>query len=341
MPYKRGKLTLLDGATFTFAANTRQTSQLPVPARFMKRLWLSLRGTLTISAVTVPGTVHADGPANLISNVELLLDGYSLKNARGAHFMRLSQRYDQWSGINTGLNAAAAGAYEFHAMIPLMFAMPSSKGEFDTVEDGRFIRNMVLNLTWGGTGDLIVGNTSTLALTATTCQVYVEDTEPNFVRRGQPYRFRETDTSFLNIVTSGGTRLLIPFSQGGIMRSILFKAIDGADLSDAIINTLLSLRINGGDELPFENIEDDFFQGLAGAQFGGPPIPPEGYYLLELAEGGRDGLPLTTGLGAGAPNVINTVEAIMDTTVGTGPTSIIAHIAEMIPFDTTRARAAA
>jgi hypothetical protein len=326
--FKRGQLTLLDGNTFAFVANTRQTSQLPVPSTYLKKLWLSLRGTLTVSAVTVPGTIHADGPANLVSNIELLIDGYPLKTGKLPHFLRMSQLYFKTDGVNDGLVSAGAGAYDFQALVPLCFEMPASAGRFDTVEDGRTIKNMVLNLTWGATSDLVVGNTSTLALTNTTVQVYVEDTEPNFERDPKTiYRFRETDTVFNNIVTSGGSRLLIPYTEGSIMRAVSLKSVDGSDLSDAIINTIIGVRINGGQEVPFNTIEDDFFQAYAKYLFGQDQMF-EGYYHIEFAE---DELVLTTGLGAGVSRgQLNTLEVIADTTVGAGATSITAHIAELV-----------
>lgn len=327
--YKRGQISLLDGDTFTFAASTRQVVQLPIPATYLKRLWLNLRGTLTVSAVTVPGLPHLDGPANLIGQVELLVDGFPLKVGRAAHFLRIAQKYDQTEGVNAGILSGAAGVYNFQALIPLMFEMPASVGPFDSVEDGRLIRNMTLALTWGTTGDLIVGNTSTLALTNTTCEVYLEDTEPNFQRNENDiFRFRQTDTSFLGIVTSAGTRLILPVPDlGGVFRSILLKSIDGANLSDAIINNVVALRVNGSDEVPFNNIEDDFFQAQALYHFG-MDFMPDGYYHIELAEGG---LVRTTGLGARGVE-IKSLDAILNTTVGAGATSITAHVCELFPY---------
>lgn len=326
--FRRGQLSLLDDSTFAFVSGTRQTAQLPVPGTFIKRLWLHLRGTLTVSVVTVPGTVHADGPVNLVRNIELLLDGDPVKVGRLAHFFRLAQKYDKTLGVNSGLVGAGAGVYEFEAVIPLLFAMPDSKGAFDTVEDGRSIRNMVLNLTWGTTADLIFGNTSTLALTGTSVAVYLEDTEP-FPRVGTPYRFKESDTSYLNIVTSVGSRLQVPFTGGGVIRSLMLKAVDGSDLSDAVINSVVAVNVNGKEEVPFDNIEDDFFQAYAQHLFGLGFQPPEGYYFIEFAE---RGLVLTTGLGARVPaQSFNSLEVVANTTVGVGATSIVGHLAEVVP----------
>lgn len=327
--FRRGQLSLLDDSTFSFAANTRQTAQLPVPALFMKRVWLQLKGTLTISAVTVPGVVHADGPANLLSNLDLLLDGFPLKTGRPVHNLRLAQKYFKSIGTNSGLVGGGAGVYEFEAMIPLCFEMPDSVGPFDTIEDGRGIRNMVLNLTWGATSDLIVGNTSTLALTNTTVAVYVETTDP-FPRVGPRYRFQETDTSYNNILTSAATRLQVPFTGGGVIRSLILKTIDGSDLSDSIINSIVGVNINGKQETPFDNIEDDAFQAISQYLFGLGYQAPEGYYHIEFAEGG---LVLTTGLGARVPpKSLNSLEVIANTTVGAGATSIVGHLAEVVPF---------
>lgn len=329
--FLRGHMGLVDASTLSFAAGTRQPLQIPVPATYLKKLWINLRGTLTISAVTVPGTIHRDGPVNLVRNIELLIDGYPLKVGRLAHFFRIAQRYDATQAVNNGLFTGAAGVYDFQAVVPLFFESPASVGPFDTIEDGRTIRNMFLYLTWGDTGDLVVGNTSTLALTNTTAEVYVEDTEPNFDRSGQPYRLRETDTTQANVGTSASTRMPIPFTEGGVIRSILLKAVDNTNLSDAVINTLVALRVNGGEEEPLKNLEDDFLQALTLYEAGGLSALVEGYYHLETCERGR---PLTTGLGAGGGKPLNSLDLVLDTTVGgtsAAATSIIAHVMELVP----------
>lgn len=332
--YLRGSRTLLDDGTFAFVASTRQQVQLPVPATFIKRLWLNLRGTLTITGVTVPGLPHLDGAANLLQKIELYIDGEQVKFGMGPHFLRLAQKYFQTAGVNTGILSGAAGVYAFNAQIPLMFEMPSSRGGgIETIEDGRLIRNMLLAVTWGTTADLIVGNTSTLALTNTSIQVYCEDTDPNFVRQGQLYRFREYETSLLNVGTSDSTGFPIdPPALGSVIRSILLKSVDGTNLSDAVINTLAKLQINGNNKIPFDTIEDDFFQGLSLYDFG-IDVMPDGYYLLEMAEQPKNALVVSTGLGARGGE-IKTMKVVLGTTVGAAgqaATSVIAHISELVP----------
>jgi hypothetical protein len=322
----RGERRLLDGSTFSFVSGARQTAQLPVPTDFIKRLWLWVRGTLTISGVTVPGTVHTDGPANLIQTVELLVDGFPLKVGSGPAFMRIANMYDMTDGVNNGLISAGAGVYQFEAMVPLIFEQPLSVSPFDTILIGNQIRNLVLNLTWGTTASLVFGNTSTLAITATTVQVYSETTKPFALKGPRPWLLREAETQLLNVLTSSGTRLLMPFNEGSVYRAIQLRAIDGSDLSDAVINTI-NFRINGGQEIPFNTIEDDFMQAYDLYHFGAN-VMADGYYHVELAEGGRI---LTTGLGAGVkPNQINAIEFILDTTVGAGATSIVAHTVELM-----------
>lgn len=324
---KRGGLRLLDGSSFTFASGGRQTKELPVPSTFIKRLYGWLRGTLTISAVTVPGTVHADGPANLINLLEVLVDGYPVKVGSGPSFLRVAQLYDFTDGVNNGLLSAGAGVYNFEALIPLIFEQPLSVSPFDTILDGTKIRNLVMNVTWGTTASLVYGNTSTLALTNTTFQVYVDETMP-FPLTGAPWLFRETEKTFTGIVTNTGTNLLLSFNQGSVYRAVQLRAIDGSDLSDAVINTI-NLRVNGGQEIPWNTIEDDFAQAYAIHHFGGRAVMPDGYYHLELSEGGRV---LSTGLGAGVkPNEINSLDLVLDTTVGAGATSIVAHMLELQP----------
>src|SRR5574341_950158 len=274
---KRGSTRLVD--TFTFASGARQTITIQVPARFIKRLWLWLRGTLTISGVTVPGTVHTDGPVNLIQTVELLVDGKTVKFDGGGAFHRIAQRYDQTIGVNDGLVSGGAGVYAFEALILFNFESQSAVSPVDTLLDGRFIKNLTLNITWGTTASLIVGNTSTLALSGTTLDVYVEDTEP-FPTAAPFWTFREVETTFAGIVTSANTRLIIPFTPGAIMRALQLRAIDGSDLSDAVINTV-NLRLNG-EEVPLNSLEDDFVQARSRHEFG-TDFTAEGYYHLELA----------------------------------------------------------
>jgi len=320
---KRGSTRLVD--TFTFASGARQTITIQVPARFIKRLWLMLRGTLTKSAVTVPGTVHTDGPANLVQVVELLVDGRTRKFGSGPAFYRVAQRYDQTIGVNDGLNSGAAGVDAFEALIPLLFEAPSAVSPVDTLLDGRFIKNITLNITWGTTASLIVGNTSTLALSGVTLDVYVEDTEP-FPTAAPFWTFLEVETTFAGVVTSANTRLIVPFTPGAIMRALQVRAIDGSDVSDAIINTI-NLRLNG-EEVPLNALEDDFVQARSRHEFG-TDFTAEGYYHLELTEAGRVA---TTGLGAKLEGqAINGIDLILDTTVGVGATSIVVHTVEHVP----------
>lgn len=320
---KRGGTRLVD--TFVFASGARQTITIQVPARFVKRIWLWLRGTLTASGVTVPGTVHQDGPANLLSVVEMLVDGKTVKFGSGPAFQRIAQRYDQTDGVNDGLVSGAAGVYAFEALVPLLFEAPSTVSPVDTLLDGRFVKNITLNLTWGTTASLIVGNTSTLALTGVTCDVYMEDTEP-FPTAAGFWTLREVETTFAGIVTSQNSRLIVPFTPGAIMRAIQLRSVDGSDLSDAIINTI-NLRING-EEVPLNSLEDDFVQARARHEFG-TDFTNEGYYHLEFSEQGRVA---TTGLGAKLEGqAINAIDLILDTTVGAGATSIVAHTVEHVP----------
>lgn len=322
MLLKRGGIRFVDA--FNFASGVRQTMQIQVPARFIKKFYLWLRGTLTISVVVTPGTVHNDGPANLVQNVELLVDGRTIKNGGGAAFLRIAQRYLQTIGVNSGLIGGGAGVYNFEALIPLLFEAPSTVSPVDTLLDGRFITNITLNLTWGTTASIIVGNNSTLALSNVTCQVYIEDTDP-FATAAPFWTFREVETTLAGVVTSVNTRFILPFNPGSIIRAIQFRSYDGADLSDAVINSYI-LRVNG-EEIPFNQLEDDFLQALGMYEFGGDSLP-DGYYHSELAEGGRVA---TTGLGANRERAINALDAIFDTTVGAGATSIVAHMVEHVP----------
>lgn len=323
---KRGNVKLLD--TFTFVSGQRQTRDLQVPSKFLQRLYCNMNGQLTVSAVAVPGTVHADGASNLLNNVELQLDGKTLKNASGPSYLRVANRYAPTVGQNNGIYSAGAGVYLFNATIPLFFEAIGSVSPQDTLVDGRAIKTMTMNLTWGTTASLIFGNTSTLALANVTCDIYAKYTEP-FETAAPFWAFREIDTQCLNpVTTSGQSRMPIPFNPGSVMRSIQLRAIDGNDLSDAMINSV-NLRINGGEETPLESLEDDFASSLPLYEEGGD-FDPTGYIHLELAENGKVAM---TGLGAKlAGKSINSIDIVANTTApvsGTG--NITAHTCEHVP----------
>jgi hypothetical protein len=318
---KRGGERFVD--SFAFVSGQRQPMDIDLPNRYVKRVWLFLRGQLTISVVTVPGAVHPDGPVNLLDQLELRVDGRPLKFGSGASFFRLAQRYDQTEGVNGGLNAAGAGVYDFEAAVPILFESPQTVNPFDTLLDGRRYKKLELILTWGTTASLITGNTSTLALAGVTADVYLDDTEA-FPTSNPFWQNRETETTFNGIVTSAQTRLAIPFTDGAVMRAILIRALDAGVVSDAIINQI-TLRLNGSEEIPLNQIEDDFFQALEQHRFAGS-VQRDGWYHLELAENGRV---LRTGLGANGR--LNSVDLIVDTTVGVGATSIVAHTVEYVP----------
>jgi len=318
---KRGGERFVD--SFAFVSAQRQTMDIDLPNRFIKRVWLFLRGQLTVSAVTVPGAVHPDGPANLVDQLELRVDGKPLKFGSGASFFRLAQRYDQTEGVNNGLNSPGAGVYTFEAAIPILFESPQTVSPFDTLLDGRRYKKLELILTWGTTASLITGNTSTLALASTTVDVYLEDTEP-FQVDGDFWQARETETTQTVTASSAQHRFPIPFTEGAVMRAILLRTTDGGIPEDDIINQV-TLRLNGSEEIPLNNIEDDFFQALEQHRFAGA-VQRDGWYHLELAENGRV---LRTGLGANGK--VNAIDLILDVTVGAGTTQLVAHTVEYVP----------
>lgn len=325
---KRGGLRLVD--TLTFVAGARQTSRIEVPARFMQRLWVWLRGTLTVTVVTTPGTVHNDGPANLIQQLELLVDGKTVKIGSGAAFLRIGQQFDQTDGVNNGILSGALGVYPFQALIPLCFEAPSTVSPIDTLLDGRLVKNMILNLTWGTTASLVIGNTSTLAVAAT-AEIVMQDTEP-FATVAPFWTMRESETTFTNIATAGQTRLQLPFTPGAIIRSIQLRAIDanaGNNPLQNIINTL-SLRVNG-EEFPLNQVQDEFTQAIARQVFGRDQTAV-GYYHLEMSENGRVA---STGLGAKLEGqAVKDIDIILNTTTGGGGaalTQIVAHLVEHVP----------
>ena len=325
MNYSRSQINQL--AAYNYAANTRVSENLSVRATYWQQLLLSLRGTLTISAVTVPGTPHPDGPANLLQTVEVKIDGETVKLAAGASLLRMAQLYYKTLGTNDGIYTGAAGVYPFHALIPVMFAMPDSVNPPDSYEDGTRVKNLTVNITFGDTTSLITGNTSTLALTATSCEIYLQDTEANFQRQNGIWRFRQFEATQQGILTSGSTRLQVPsVSKGGVVRTLLLAALDATVPSDTIINAVNQLKINGAEEVPFNTVEDDFLQALSTYEQQAPAMV-DGYYPFEFADRGRV---LTTGLGAFGKEV-KSIDVFCDTTVGVGATSVRMHVAEMVP----------
>src|SRR5260370_42673301 len=87
-----------------------QVFLVPVARRFFKRIWIYLTGTLTVTGGTGAGTILPDNISNLISKLELYIDGIPYKVGSGAAFFRIAQRYDQTLGVNFGVVSKAAGA---------------------------------------------------------------------------------------------------------------------------------------------------------------------------------------------------------------------------------------
>lgn len=330
---KRGGLRQID--TRVFVAGQRQTIDVQVPKRFMQNLYLTVEGRLDISNVVVPGVVHNDGAANLITDVELLVDGKTLKKGSGASFLRAAQIFYGTYGANDGIVGAGAGQYPFRVVIPLKFETPHSLSPIDSLLDGRAVHTMTLNITWGTTASLVYGNTSTLAFGVTpTVELEMEDTEP-FPTKGPFWMNREVETVVLAanpLATAAQTRLIIPFQPGAIMRGIQLRAVDGGalgvnDLSDTIINRT-TLRING-EEAPFNLVPTGLLKNWPNYEFGGNGIRALGYLHVELSENGK---PLMTGLGAKVSGAaVNTVDIIADISASVGNGQVIAHTMELVP----------
>lgn len=321
MLYKPG-VRLID--TVAFTAGARVPVDIQVPQTFMRRLLLRVFGSLNIAAGTTDGVPHVDGAANLIRSLELLVDGKTLKQGSGASFFRLAQLYHQTVGRNTGITSGAVATYPFEALIPILFESPSSVAPTDTFLDGRDLTSIDLNLTWGDAQpDLIIGGDRDETFSVPPqCEIYVVETEP-FVTRGGFWGLREVETTLGGVLTSTGTRLQVPFTPGAVMRAIQLRGVDGSNLSDTVINRITA-RLNGGDQ-PLRDLAGALVQDEAQHLFG-IDTRPVGYYHLELAEAGRV---LSTGLGA--QRKLNAIDLILDTTVGAGATSIVAHTVEYVP----------
>lgn len=313
--------------------NTRSPVFLiSVPRRYLKRIWVWLTGTLTVTGGTGVGTILPDNIANLIAKLELYVDGIPYKVGAGAAFFRIGQRFDQTSGVNQGVVSKAAGASNaFRCLIPVSLEAMSTVNPADTLLDGRGVQNLQFFVSWNDPTAVIKGNDGVLAMVNTQVEIFVEDTEP-FPIKAPFWIFREVETVQSPIVQSLQTRLILPVTPGAVLRSILIGAFDtGAGGQPVPVDTLLNqvtIRVNGADK-PLDTLDINFIRARAEHVFGNPTILPVGWYHLELAEHGKVA---TTGLGArlGAA-AINALDLIFNTNAPVGLGSIVAHTVEHVP----------
>lgn len=331
-PISRQQFRKGNTAAFQFAAGATQNLELPIPRRYVNKMWLRLRGQLQITAVTVPGFIHTDGIANLVQQVEVLIDGNPWKKGLFASFFRNAQTYDATEGVNDGVYSGAQGNYNFEVLVPLYGGVPSSAGKLDGLVDGTKQSKFQINVTWGTAANVVIGATSTVTPVNTVLEVHIEDTAP-FDHKGDFLVHLEQETT-LNNIQAGGAVLPIPFLKGAVMRSILVRVTDGTDLSDDII-TGITIRINGGEELPVNQIPAPVIQGMKKYRLKGESMPV-GYYLIEFPEGGVEALILSTGLGAKVPadgsGSINGIELVLDTNAPLVAGSLTAHTTSLAPI---------
>lgn len=323
---KRGGLRLVDTLAFT-SGKKMPAVKVQTGNRFYKALWFFLTGAFTVTGGTGAGTINPEGSINIVDNIQVFKDGAPYKNGAGEHFFRVNQRYDQTSGINNAIASKAAGANNvIEALIPVHFEAPSSVSPTDTLIDGRFTTDLSVYVTWGALTDYILGSDGALAFANGQIEVYVEDTDP-FELKGPFWVHREIESELSPIITSAQMRFPLPITPGATLRAISFKAMDAGVVSDAILNRA-TIRINGQDK-PIDSISAKFLRDKDNHDFGNAGISPQGYFHLELAEGGRVA---TTGLGGRGTGVkLNSLDVILDTTVGAGTTTIIAHTVEHVP----------
>lgn len=330
-PIARNNIRKGNTSAFQFVAGATQPLELPIARRYVKKLWFRLRGTMVISGVTVPGKVHSDGIANLVQQLEILIDGNPWKKGLFVNFLRNAQTYDATEGVNDGIFTGAAGSYDFEVLVPIYGELPSAHESMDGLVDGTKHSKFAINVTWGQVANVLYGNTSTVAINNCALEVYPDDTAP-FEHAGDFLVHLETETT-LNNIQAGGAVLPIPFIKGAVMRSLLIRATDGNDLTQNML-TGITIRVNGGEELPLNQVADKVVQGMKKYRLKGESCP-DGYYLIEFPEGGIDALILSTGLGAKVPadgsGSINGIELVLDTAAPVGVGSLVVHITSLAP----------
>lgn len=300
---------------------------IQVPNRFIKRIWVYVTGAFTITGGTGAGSINPEGSVRILDHLQLLVDGTPVKDGSGPQFFRQAQRYDQTTGDNVAIASKAAGANNtVEALVPLQFEGSSLVSPVDTLLDGRFVNNIILYITWANLSDLVPGNDGALAAVNLQAEVFIEDTDP-FPTKSPFWTMLERETHLPGVGTSSGSRLILPFTPGAIMRGLDLMTTDGGIVSDAILKHF-TLRINGQDK-PIDTVAANFLRAMQNHQFGLAALFPVGHYGVEFEENGRLA---TTGLGAGLQlGRITSLDLILDTVVGAGATEIIAHTVEHVP----------
>jgi hypothetical protein len=325
---KRGGLRLVQSVPFVSGARSQAVTITP-GARFVKRLWAYIKAVAHVTGGTGAGTISTDGGAILARLFEVYKDGTPLKVGSPIAFFRIGQKYDQTDGVNRGLVSLAAGAdNNIEVLVPLSFVAGSSVAPTDTLIDGRFTDTLQFFVTWDVAGVLATGEDGVLSITSGQLDLYIEDTEP-FPIKNPFWSQREVETQLDGVLTSKGTRMVLPVTPGAVLRSIQLRALDAGVPSDAILNAI-TIRVNG-NEKPVDTIGADFERAKSDHTFGNAAAAarPTGTYHVELAENGRVA---STGLGGSGTGVrLNSLDLILDTTVGVGATSIIAHTVEHLP----------
>lgn len=320
-------------AVVPFTAGARsQPVNIQVPSRFVKNLFVYLTGAFTITGGTGAGSINVDGSVAILKLLEFYVDGTPLKVGAGVNFFREAQVWGQTSGINLAVASKAAGANNtLNALVPLHFEAPSTVSPIDTLLDGRLVSTLTFFVTWDQLLTLVPANDGALAAVNLQVELFVEDTDP-FAIKSPFWHNLERETIQSPIGTSAGTRIILPFTPGGVMRSMLIQTLDtGAGVVPLAVDTMLkhiTLRLNGKDK-PIDTVDSTFIRALNNYKFGLAGITPTGYYHVELDELGRVA---STGLGAGlGTDKINSVELLLDTVAPVGQGQIVVHTTEHLP----------
>jgi len=329
----RQGLKLISDSSFPFAWATTQQDEFPLPDQPVKRIWGRLKGTFLPGAVVVPGTPVLDGAVALVPKIVLQLDGKEWKQGSLGSFLRLGELYDQADADVLDIYSGAAISQDFDILIPFLAESAGSVEPTDSLIDGRVRRKLQVEVNWGTAASLLIGNTSTPAVTNCVLELYYEATAP-FDVTAPFWLFRESDLPFQNIVTALQADFKLPYEQGNVIRFLQIRMQDAGDLVDTLIDKL-SLLINGTKEIPLLDLKKGFIEGYTKYNFGVFSLQ-KGYIHIELCERDNGGSHvLKSGLGAnGTGDQINALALRCATNSGVGPnTSIVVHVGEMVPAE--------
>ncbi len=267
--------------SIAFDQNNTKTIKLE-PSAIARYLYLRLSGSMNIS---VGGTATFESPLGLLKNIKLTVNGgKTLWTGSGRDLYQWAHHlYGKVgelvapSGTGAAVAIAAALKIPFEA---LRLMQPQ-----DSLWDMRPYNEILIEITWGSTTDVLTGGTASINST-TAVDVYVDTTAE--LAEGLGTLLRRVNY-VEQTITGTQSDLGIELPQNGILSRLLIRTDrDGAGV-DNIVNKL-TLRVDDDwdwfRELKWVDIQNDNVQEfqLSGA---GTGARVTGYAFLDLTEQGR------------------------------------------------------